>query len=387
MLHDDDDSTSTTSGEEDDETSSENENGEVAAMSVPESPATETLADDDDDDDDDDNDNDNEPLSPVVGSAKKRIKLSLLGRIKAAPAPQVPENGSEEKAASSEPPLKVNVNPTAPSSSSETKSLPPKKKKKKLKLPFASKTAKEGTATTAAEEGEVKAMVVDSDDGGEDDAVAAVVEETSAPKEAAPKKRATNPVRAVRFPPMPSPGLLIPPGSGVIRGTADSNGFTTPASVFEHAMSLAGYTTEERTKRPHRGSSVQREVGDMFDSNVKFSLHFPKLVPEDLLSSAGETLPVAESENQMNGDGGHRDSLPERLMKAFRKGGPSSTTITELPNGNGGGNESHASNGTAPRKRRKISQFSEMVPLSLTIPYPDQYIQKRLEYIEKIKER
>jgi hypothetical protein len=218
-------------------------------------------------------------------------------------------------------------------------------------------------------------MVVDSDDGGEDDAVAAVVEE-AIPKEAVPKKRVTNAVRAVRFPPMPSPGLLIPPGSGVIRGTADSNGFTTPASVFEHAMSLAGYTTEERTKRPHRGSSVRREVGDMFDSNVKFSLHFPKLIPEDLLSS-GKTQ--AESETQMNGD--HRESLPERLIKAFRKS-PSLTST--LPNG---GNESHASNGATPRKRRKISQFSEMVPLSLTIPYPEQYIQKRLEYIEKVKER
>lgn len=39
------------------------------------------------------------------------------------------------------------------------------------------------------------------------------------------------------------------------------------------------------------------------------------------------------------------------------------------------------------RKRRRPWQFSEMVPLSLTLPYPESYIQKRLRYAEKVKER
>jgi hypothetical protein len=161
---------------------------------------------------------------------------------------------------------------------------------------------------------EVKAMVVDSDDAGEDDAVAAVVEEAVPPKPAdatsssttpkPPRKPANPALRPVRLPPMSSPGLLIPPVSGVFRGAADTNGNTTPASVFDHAMGLAGYTTEGRIKRPHRGSSVQRVVSDMFDSNVKFALHFPKLIPKDLLPTK------KQGEDDYDGDGNINQSAP-----------------------------------------------------------------------------
>lgn len=353
MLYDDDDSLSTStstsnssSSDDDDETSSENE--DMAPMGIPVSiPTTELLAVEHDE------------ARPLP--AKKRIKLSLqLGRIKSAPQPE--ENGSKEEKHQSEPLPEVDAQPIP--SYTEKKSLPPKKMKLKTLNMEAAST--EGPSM-ADDEGEVEAMVVDGDEVGEDDAVAAVVEE-AATKEPAPKKRTTPIVRSVRMPPIPSPGLLLLPGSGGNRGTADENGLVTPASLFDNAMSALGYTIEERTTNPHRGSSVKKEVGDMFDSNVKFSLHFPELVPAELLSNGQKEEETDDS--QMNGD--HK-SLPERLIRAF--------ATTSSPS------KSELANRTAPPKRRKLTQFSEMVPLSLAMPYPEEYIQKRLEYIEKIKER
>ena len=157
------------------------------------------------------------------------------------------------------------------------------------------------------------------------------------------RTRPTTPsMKPIRFPPMSSPGLLtsIPP-AGAFRETVDpSTGLATPAAIFEHAMSLAGYTLENRTKKPHRGSSVQRVVDDMFDSNVKFTLHFPSLMPEGLLD----------------------DAVSEKLMQAFRSA------------------PSHS-------KKRRLPGFSEMAPKSLTIPYPEEYIRRRLEYVEKVTAR
>ena len=149
-------------------------------------------------------------------------------------------------------------------------------------------------------------------------------------------------MKAIRFPPMSSPGLLLSlPPAGTFRETVDpSTGLASPAAVFDHAMSLAGYTFENRTKKPHRGSSVQRVVDDMFDSNVKFTLHFPNLMPEGLSD----------------------DAVSGKLMRAFRSA------------------PSHS-------KKRRLPGFSEMAPKSLTIPYPEEYIRRRLEYVEKVKAR
>jgi hypothetical protein len=149
-------------------------------------------------------------------------------------------------------------------------------------------------------------------------------------------------MKPIRFPPMSSPGLLtsIPP-TGAFRETVDpATGLATPAAVFAHAMSLAGYTLENRTKKPHRGSSVQRVVYDMFDSNVKFTLHFPTLVPEGLVD----------------------DEVSGKLMRAFRS------------------SPLHS-------KKRRLPGFAEMAPKSLTIPYPEEYILRRMEYNEKVTVR
>lgn len=231
-------------------------------------------------------------------------------------------------------------------------------------------------------------MVVDSD--GEDDAVAtAVLEEptatavgvksSSTPQ--APKKKPTALTpRNVKLPPFSSPGLLLPANNSVttIRGkpatddTNTNNGLTTMASVFDLYMNMVGYTDETRTKRPHIGSSVKREVGDMFDSNVQFSLHFPQLVPEDLLPTP------TESEMQEEHHG-----LAESLISAFDTTKSARAAINTLDK------DADTANGSkqTTTKRQKLIQYSDMAPLSLTLPYPEWYIEQQLEYAQKINKR
>ena len=174
---------------------------------------------------------------------------------------------------------------------------------------------------------------------------------------------------------MSSPGLLIPQVIGGFRAPTGKNGLTTPASVFDHTMSLAGYTTEGRTKNPHRGSSVKRSVEDMFDSNVKFTLHFPKIVPDSFIRDKKSSADAAAN-------GTHEGSLPQRLMDSFA---PSSRSKKSKKKVAASGKDSTSKNGAG--KKRKLPTFSRMVPLSLTAPYPETYIKKRLDYVQKVKQR
>lgn len=242
----------------------------------------------------------------------------------------------------------------------------------------------------------VQATIVNNSDEGEDNVVEVQAEAeptvfmypSPVPSSSAPtKKRTSAPARAVRLPPMSSPGLLIPPSAGVYRGDADANGFTTPASIFDYCMSLAGYTTEARTEHPHRGSSVRRVVGDMFDSNVSFSLHLPKLVPKELWN-----LPVNDQESPKdvdtkaeNDDQETRRDAAQLLLRALAP--PKTNKEHRLAKSDSGTEQVSLNSNKTSRKRRRPWHFSEMAPLSLTLPYPEPYIQKRLRYIEKVEER
>jgi hypothetical protein len=304
------------------------------------------------------------------------------------------------------------------------------------------RSSTEGTKSSEANGEAVEAVVVghDEENGGVD-AVASVIAQPIKRKQArlpisgkakistsassdshpsAPKKRTLNATRTVRLPPMSSPGLLVPPG--IYRGQVNANGLVAPNVVFAQAMAVAGYTTESRTKTPHRGSSVQREVGDMFDSDVELCLNFPKLVPDELLlpgrelsqppprehgtskstdfgydesdkpsdsrvsedgkrsySSVSGAQPEAWSANsQSNAAPTPRPTLPERLIQTFQ-----SNSSTEATRGSNG----IAAPPSKSRKRRRIMGFSDLAPLSLTLPYPAEYMQRRLAYGKKVNER
>ena len=164
---------------------------------------------------------------------------------------------------------------------------------------------------------------------------------------------------AIKLPPMSSPGLLL-------TGKNESN---HPNIVFTRTMKTAGYSFENRINNPHRGSSVQLVVDDLFDLDVKSNRRFPQLVPKELIS-----IPETnKSEVTL--------SLPERLMKAFKSNNNSKSVATLSPS------ESSSRNYNSLCKAHDdkwIPSYSDMIPVSLTFPYPKAYIKKRLEYIEDV---
>jgi len=219
---------------------------------------------------------------------------------------------------------------------------PPKKKSiRKFKLPLSRppKPAEDNVA-----------QVLDSDDeNAEDDAVAIMAPVSihgTTNKASAPKRRTTVANKGIRIPPLSSPGLLLTSSTTTVKLTPDANGLVTPAAVFDASMQQQGYTLQARTQHPHRGSSVQRVVGDMFDTNIPLALNPPSLISKDLLL----------------------DSLPDRLVDSLE-----ALQKTKIA--------SHS------KKRKRPLQFADMVPVSLTIPYPESYLTKRLEYVGQVQER
>ena len=205
-----------------------------------------------------------------------------------------------------------------------------------------------------------------------------------------PSLPTNNTARTVRLPPLTSPGMLLPPSAATFRGDADANGYTTPASVFDYCMNMAGYTIKARTEDPHRGSSVRRQVGDMFDSDVSFAVNFPPLVPKEVWS-------LSKTENQEKKvEAGTEDGqemptdtsdLAEKQVEEEPKRDAAQILLRSLAPAKEQIQTGTSTDSSSSRKRRRPWQFSEMVPQSLTIPYPESYIQKRVRYAEKVKER
>ncbi len=247
----------------------------------------------------------------------------------------------------------------------------------KLKLPTKANAPSRKEATSESDE-DIKATVVESDDEEAVTAVVAVDESSTTPKPTPSlkptKRRSIHPTKPIKMPPLQSPGLLmIPPNhANGVKGTGLSSsipsytihkdGFTTPASVFEETMKLAGYTYERRSQVPHRGSSVERVVDDMFDSNVFLALHVPPLVPPGLFAS--EHSEVASDEQE-------RNHLVQSMIDALKPVANRQQPVDEKSS----------------RKRKRPLSFRDMMPVSLTINYPQDYVEKRKAYIQQVHER
>lgn len=241
-----------------------------------------------------------------------------------------------------------------PRSTSPKPSSGLQKRTNKRSLPIKKKRVDPSTFNQQQEDekDEINATVVDSDDGGDDDAVAVVLEETTSitnvKKTINSKKRQISQMKSLRLPPFSSPGLLVPAsslGPQFKDIPQESPGLVTIASVFDRYMEMAGHGIESRSQKPYVGSTIQRQVGDTFDSDVTLAHNFPKLVPDEL------------SEND----------FVEKFIDLF-------ATNNKSPK-------------TEKTKGRKLMQYSNMVPQSLTLPYPESYMEKRIDYIERIKER
>lgn len=260
--------------------------------------------------------------------------------------------------------------------------LPPKKPslmRRAFKLPMSSRSSNVTSKSDDDDEEEdgdavVKATVVDSDDSGEDDAVAAIVfqnqlsssRSTKATKTT--KRRSMLPSRPMRLPPIASPGLLMLPISGLKSiETATKTGYATPSAVFDHHMSLAGYSEYKRTSNPHRGSSVQRMVGDMFDSDIVLARRFPDLMPRRYLEATESKddnydLDLPESERT------NPSLLPRVLIASLSK----SLTLSNTP---------------SDCKRKRPMSFKDMIPVSLSVSYPKAYVKQRQQYIKDVATR
>jgi len=388
------------------------ENGTTHDVADDDGDDTTTVGDDNDIGEDEDTSSEPEEATPVISkapvvapvaipvkskspdhmmSSKMRIKLKMP-KISASGLPAhrrapVPSNGETSHRAlplakksmmlptaaarKKKPPKVESGEPSKPSKMSAEK---PKSRIRSLKLPLSKKTTS-GDST-------VLATVLNSDDDDEDmegdTAVATVVSSSagntaSGSNKAAGRRRSTQPVR-VRIPPLLSPGLRVAPSQSTKQQQQQQEStYATPAEVFNHSMGAAGYTTEARTKRPHRGSSTTRVVGDMFDSNVKLCLHFPPLVPTSLRES--QSRHAASDETSKPHDDTKEEpnlALPDRLIRAMRKtAGRSSTDSPEKKNG----------------KRPRSWGLREMLPVSLTIPYPASYIQQQQEYVKQVEGR
>lgn len=208
--------------------------------------------------------------------------------------------------------------------------------------------------------------VKDGDDGDASEALAEAVPSGATSTRTTPgggtysKRRSMHPSKPVKLPSLVSPGLKVTPPGGK---TSNS----TTAQLFDQAMSTAGYTEQSRTERPHRGSSIERTVGDLFDSDVKLTMHFPALVPPDLWGHESSTVKeekdddgdvvmgsTADDDNKYTAD----DFL-EQLRQTMR-----------------------------PNQPKKLgTNFDEMLPVSLTVPLPESYIEDRLQYVKAVEER
>mmetsp|Transcript_26610 Transcript_26610/g.73434 ORF Transcript_26610/g.73434 Transcript_26610/m.73434 type:complete len:687 (-) Transcript_26610:91-2151(-) len=254
----------------------------------------------------------------------------------------------------------------------------PKPRIRSLKLPL-SKTASTGDGT-------VHATVVNSDDEDADTEVNARVatvvssdQMSSSTAKLGGKRRSTQTGR-VKIPPVLSPGLRVAAPQSNKQLQQQDSSFSTPAQVFNHAMEEAGYTVEARTNKPHRGSSTARVVGDMFDSDVKLSLHFPPLVPRGLWnatvqSGSASPKPYNEQPGNEQPDNENRRTkvlLADRLIQALRTSntGPP-TDVVRKKNG----------------KRPRSWGIHEMLPVTLTLPYPESFIEQQQEYVQRVQRR
>ena len=186
-----------------------------------------------------------------------------------------------------------------------------------------------------------------------------------------------------------------------------------------------GYTDGNREANPHRGSSFRRTVGDVFDLDVQRSLHFPRLVPEWLMGEEEEKKEEEEEKKKKEeaeekkeaggdaattgqGEGGQGEGRAKEAEPLPRIGGAATvaprtssggslaeelrSALAEARKRRGGGASASASAAGAvgDRKRPRRSApatFGDMVPTSLTYPYPPEYTERWVRYATLVEER
>ncbi len=219
-----------------------------------------------------------------------------------------------------------------------------------------------------------------------------------------------NGARALRVPPIVSPGLYAHPTASLLQkkeqqskaetrennnGDAASQslgpkietntkGYVTPSTIFDHALFSAGYTREKINEAKYKGSSIIRRVDDMFDSSFQLDYTESDFFPKGLLTE------VIESENdesgiKINSDGAgegtendSEDNLNFEHVQKKQRLLPH-LLIDQLTEA-----QSLCRNG---RTYKHAMQFEDMIPKTLVKPISKSEIAQYKEYYKKIRER
>jgi len=169
-------------------------------------------------------------------------------------------------------------------------------------------------------------------------------------------------VCSVKIPAIVSPGLL-------------GKGREKPSTLFDRAMKAAGYSQERRQKHPHRGSSVRRQVDDMFDTPVDAT----SLIPEHLENATIKVKACEEKELPL---------LPfvvselNKLVGSF----PGNKRLGDKPASSGIG-EDNESQENKKKKQCMRMTFDDMIPKSLSFNYPSDFLGQKKKFAEDVKLR
>eukprot|EP00977_Amphora_coffeiformis_P002741 scaffold521_cov167-Amphora_coffeaeformis.AAC.32 len=378
--------------EEDDEEEEEDlAQPAVTVVATPEAADNDDDEEEEDDDDDDDNeeeedstedDTDSEPETSSPAAApppKMRIKLKMPkiggGKPSAAPSSSAASvasttANSSRQASPSNADVVVSVGGSRPRPNLPLKRLsPPRVLMKKLPSNAGGNdTSSVGGNSTGGSKAisRIRSLKLPLSKKptatDEESATADMIRTTTPGGGTYTKRRSMHPSKPVKLPPIVSPGL-------VANGSSSSS-----AQLFDQAMQAAGYTETSRTERPHRGSSIRRTVGDLFDSNVKLTMHFPSMVPPDMWSDEskeeGGAQPKDEDGDVVMGDGNNATGNKKQKFTA-------DDLIEQLRDTIKSANGNH---------NMDIS-FDDMLPVSLTVPLPDSFIEERLQYVQAVEER
>jgi len=127
------------------------------------------------------------------------------------------------------------------------------------------------------------------------------------------------------------------------------NQYLLPRTVFSHAMIAGGYTLEKRKMEPHRGSSTERTVHDMFDSDAGgMYLHFPELIPEVFWE---RRLDFRDEEAKVE-----RDGVDEKKDGVADGGGNASDAMDR----SGSGEMSGSKNGVNEKEENRVKTESNL---------------------------
>jgi hypothetical protein len=219
------------------------------------------------------------------------------------------------------------------------------------------------------------------------------------------KRRSLHPsTKAVKLPPLVSPGLLLSwqpqqtqsqqtpsnhnNNNNNSPGNSSGSNNNTPASLFDASLRAAGYDSD-LPSRTHRGSSTTRTVGDLFDSNVTLTLHFPPLVPTAMFA-----VPVATTTTTTTrATPAAKDADGDVVMDAED---PPPTTHNNSSNNEDDPEETQVTvadliaelrGALRPDGPHPPQTFADLCPVSLTVPLPETFVAERLAYVKLVAAR